>query len=106
MVGSVCTQQLLNACVKKQETYCCFKSILARIIQEQGRPQIGRSWGTPESPDCEGLRVAEVQAMDFSRMDFSEFYAEIKTKMPDKTAIKSSNQTKVSNCYYGGGQCQ
>jgi conjugal transfer mating pair stabilization protein TraN len=56
---------------------------LARILNEQGRAQLGRSWGGAESPDCSGFTVAQLQSLDFSRMDLTEFYAEIAPTLPD-----------------------
>lgn len=57
------------------EVFCVFNSMLSRIIQEQGRPQLGIGWGTPKNPDCRALTQDEMAALDFSKMDFSEFYA-------------------------------
>lgn len=82
-VGSYCDKStFFGACLVKKETYCCFNSKLSRIVNEQGRPQIGKTWGSPESPDCSGMTVEEIQQIDFSRIDFSEFYADINAKMP------------------------
>lgn len=54
--------------------YCCFNSILAKIVHEQGRPQIGLTWGGGNSPlDCRGLTAEELASIDFSRIDFSEY---------------------------------
>ena len=105
MVGSYCSQKFLGACVKKTETYCCFLSLLARIIHEQGRPQLPRGWGDPEKPDCAGLTVTQLQSLDFAKMDLSEFYAEIKATLPDAAALQNKAGTTVSNCYYGKGKC-
>ncbi|MFA6396059.1 MAG: conjugal transfer protein TraN [Sulfurimonas sp.] len=72
-VGEYCSSKVLGQCVQKKKTYCCFGSPLARVIQEGGRPQLGLSWGTPESPDCRGFTPAEFQKIDFSKVDFSDW---------------------------------
>lgn len=73
-VGNTCEKRVPGlGCVKSVEQYVCFNSILARIINEQGRPQVGRNFGTPESPDPQGFTLEEMNRLDFSKMDFSEF---------------------------------
>lgn len=65
-------------CTKKIKSYCTFPSKLARIIQEQGREQqLGRHFGDAEHPDCSGLTIDELQKIDFSRIDFKDFYDDI-----------------------------
>ena len=101
-VGSYCSSRLpiIRLCVETTESYCCFNSRLARILNEQGRGQLGRSWGGPQSPDCSGFTVGQLQALDFSRMDLTEFYAEIAPTLPDVGAMRSRAQEKI-NSYYG-----
>jgi conjugal transfer mating pair stabilization protein TraN len=65
---------------KKKSSYCCFNSPIARIIQEQGRSQLGKDWGDPRSPNCNPLTLAEIKKIDFSKIDFSELYADLKQK--------------------------
>ena len=100
-IGSYCSSRMpiLRLCIEKTESYCCFNSRLARIINEQGRAQIGRGWGGPESPDCGGFTVSQLQGLDFSRMDLSEFYAEIAPTLPDVGAMSARAQQKVESYY-------
>lgn len=58
--------------------YCCFANLLEKIVQEQGRRQIGRSFGNGYSADCSGLTINDIQRIDFSRIDFSEFIEDVK----------------------------
>ena len=86
-VGSYCSNKtLLGVCLVRSQTYCCFGSKLSRIIAEQGRTQIGRGWGTAESPDCGGFTLDEVKNLDFSAMDLSEFYDDVTASMPNLDA--------------------
>jgi conjugal transfer mating pair stabilization protein TraN len=100
-VGSYCSRRIpiIKLCIEKTETYCCFNSRLARIINEQGRAQIGRGWGSPEGPDCGGFSVTQLQALDFSRMNLAEFYAEIAPTLPDAGAMRARVQQKVESYY-------
>ena len=101
-VGSYCSGKIpiIGVCIEKTESNCCFNSRLARLINEQGRGQVGRGWGGAETPDCSGFTIAQLQSLDFSRMDLSEFYAEIAPTLPDNAAMRAKVQQKV-NSYYG-----
>jgi conjugal transfer mating pair stabilization protein TraN len=76
-IGRYCSKKFLGYCFERKESYCCFNSRLARIINDQGRPQIGKGWGTAKNPECSGFTPAEFQGLDFSAMDLSEFIDEI-----------------------------
>ncbi len=75
-VGSYCSNKTLFGCTSRRETHCCFKSKLARIIHEQGRVQLGLAWGSAKNPNCTGITIEQLQSLDFSLIDFSEFYAD------------------------------
>jgi conjugal transfer mating pair stabilization protein TraN len=102
-VGSYCSSKFLGGCVETTQNYCCFNSKLSRIINEQGRPQLGRNFGTAENPDCRGFTADEFQHLDFSKVDMSEFVTDIMSsvQVPDANAISqriSNNMsTRVNN---------
>ncbi|MCL2590057.1 MAG: conjugal transfer protein TraN [Betaproteobacteria bacterium] len=93
------------SCIEHSTRKCCFNSKLSRLINEQGRAQIGKGWGTPEKPDCSGFTIEQLQRLDFSRMDLTEFYSSIVPTLPDAGAIQDSNRAQTPNCYYGEGRC-
>ena len=106
-VGSFCSSRvpILGTCIEQTESYCCFNSILARIINEQGRGQIGKGWGSAESPDCSGFTPEEFQQLDFSRIDLSEFINQISASvsMPSASSMGQNVQNTVQqrvNSYY------
>lgn len=110
-IGTYCSSciRILGKCVSCIEHTtgkCCFNSALARIINEQGRLQVSKGWGSARSPDCSGFSIAQLQSLDFSRMDLTEFYASIVPKLPNVGAIQGGNTARASNCYYGEGKCQ
>ncbi len=82
-IGNFCSKKLklglVSICVQKSNSYCAFNSSLARIIQEQGREQLGISWGSAESPKCRGFTVEEFQKIDFSKIDLTEFVKDIQS---------------------------
>ncbi|MCX7992018.1 MAG: conjugal transfer protein TraN, partial [Proteobacteria bacterium] len=64
-VGEYCKNKITGVgCVQKARVYCCFNSKLARIIQEQGRIQLGIGWGDAKSPDCRGFGPDEFSMLD------------------------------------------
>ncbi len=83
-IGTYCSSRILGICVQKSKGHCCFNTKLGRIIQEQGRPQLrsfnGLGWGTPSAPYCRGFTPEEFQALDFSKMDLSQYYADIEAR--------------------------
>jgi conjugal transfer mating pair stabilization protein TraN len=83
-IGTWCSSKILGICIQKSVGNCCFNTKLGRIIQEQGRPQLKSfdavGWGTPQAPYCRGFTPEEFQALDFSKMDLSEYYADAVTK--------------------------
>lgn len=74
--GSLCTHARtwcsnkvpLIGCIEESRSYCCFKSILAKIINREGKKQLGLSL-----EDCGGITVDQLQKLDFSKIDMTEF---------------------------------
>lgn len=93
------------SCIEHATAKCCFNSVLARLINEQGRRQLGMSWGTAEAPACDGFSIAQLQALDFSKIDLSEFYASIIPAGVDAEKAKADILSRVTSCYYGSGKC-
>jgi len=98
-VGDWCSVSLLLFCAETTVGYCCFHTVLARIIQEQGRDQLGLGWGGPKQPNCGGLSVEQLSRIDFSKVDLSEYIADLQDRMrwPDSTftAKKQSDTTAL-----------
>ncbi|MDP2881597.1 MAG: type-F conjugative transfer system mating-pair stabilization protein TraN [Azonexus sp.] len=94
------------SCLEHSTGKCCFNSKLARIVNEQGRVQVGKGWGSGESPDCSGFTIAQLQSLDFAAMDLTEFYASIVPTLPNAGALQGSNAARLTTCYYGQGKCQ
>lgn len=104
--GSYCKEKWADKCVQRARTYCCFNSKMARIIQEQGRPQLksfasGWASGDPRRPDCRGFTAQEFQLLDFSKMDFTEYYEELMQHLgPEKqTQLINDVSTKTDQFY-------
>ncbi len=94
----VCRKRVLGVCVDKEERHCCFNSKLAKIINRQGKAQLGMPL-----TDCSGFNESQLQSLDFSKMDFSEFIADIEPKDVPVSKIServtSTVSDKVKNYY-------
>ncbi|MBC2668229.1 conjugal transfer protein TraN [Novosphingobium piscinae] len=100
-VGTYCASSVLGVCLTKRKVYCCFESKLARILQEQGRKQLGKPWGNPKTEQCLGFTIDEFARLDLSQMDFSEVYAEFTdaARLPDELQAVTDIQQKIEDYY-------
>ena len=96
-VGSYCSDKFLGICVTSKDAYCCFESKLSRILQEQGRVQIGKVWAKPKDETCKGFSLTEFQRLDLSVMDFSEVYSEFidAAKLPNELETTTQIQERI-----------
>ena len=94
------------SCIEHTTSKCCFNSMLARIVNEQGRTQIGKGWGGAQSADCSGFTVAQLQTLNFAAMDLTEFYASLVPMLPNVATLQGNGAARIPTCYYGQGRCQ
>jgi conjugal transfer mating pair stabilization protein TraN len=66
-----------NLKTQTTQVFCCFPTKLARILHEQGREQLGIKWGKADSPKCRGFSLAELQRIDFTKIDLSDAIEDI-----------------------------
>ncbi|MBJ7499655.1 MAG: conjugal transfer protein TraN [Sphingopyxis sp.] len=100
-VGTYCSSSFLGICSTRRTAYCCFESKLSRILQEQGRIQLGKPWGAPKREQCQGFSIDEFARLDLSKMDFTEVYAEFidAARLPDEVETIADIQAKITNYY-------
>jgi len=78
---------------------------MARIVQEQGRPQLkafgpSGGWGTAENPNCRGFTPQEFQQLDFSRIDLTEYFGDIQQNLSQKIQdAQTTVQRKIQDHY-------
>lgn len=92
---------LLLGCVEWRSTYCSFNSVLSRIINTQGKSQIGLS-----IEGCSGLTARDISSLDFARIDFGEFTASLvqQAQKNAPTDMKGNYQTIMQNATQGTSQ--
>ena len=81
-----------------------FGSKLGRILQQQGRSQLGIGWG-----NCRGFTVTEVESIDFERLDLSEFTQDLmdgsrepSVSLPDSGDTGTAMRTRIRDFYRRG----
>lgn len=90
--------------------FCCFGNMLEKVIQVEGRKQLGMNFGSGGSPNCRGLTIEEIQRLDFSKMDFSEFINELLVKFtgtyktPNPQEIASTIKSHMNIREYDGDE--
>jgi len=75
-VGSFCAKKSSVGCIERRESYCCYKTPLARIVAEQIRtkaPQIAGDYGEASNPRCGGFTPNQLSAFDWSLFDPNEW---------------------------------
>ncbi len=69
-----------------------------------------KSWGSASNPDCSGFSPGQVAALDFAKMDLSEWLATVMDKMgnkqPTDLAAKTNAQFQEFNALYTSGKVQ
>lgn len=87
-----------RTCFRKKTVFCCFGSKFAKLLQEQGRKQLGLDFGTAQSPNCRGFTEEELQKIDFSKLDLSEITSDIlnnfKPKLDPKKHFAKGDELK------------
>lgn len=82
---------ITNTCIEWTSRYCSFNSVLAKIINTQGKPQLGLPLA-----NCQGLSTDQLAQIDFSKIDFSEFSASIINRAQAKAPTNmSGNYTPI-----------
>ena len=78
-IGTYCAEKLplLRTCVRKKTVFCCFGNKFAKLLQEQGKKQLGLNFGTPEAPNCRGFTAEELTKIDFSKIDMTEIAKDV-----------------------------
>ena len=104
-LGKYCSRRtFFGICIRRSRAWCVFGSKLGRILQEQGRSQLGVGWG-----NCRGLTVAEIEGIDFAGLDLSEFTENLmdgsmepSVSLPDAGDTGAAMRTRIRDFYSRG----
>lgn len=101
-IGTYCTKKtLFGICLKKRKTFCCFNSTLAKAVHIQGRSQIRMGWGNAKFPNCSGYTISNFQKLDLSKIDLSDFYADVLSDFsgPNSTQVSKAIRERLLRTY-------
>ena len=104
-LGRYCSKRtFFGVCIRRSRAWCVFGSKLGRILQQQGRAQLGIGWSS-----CRGLTVAEVEGIDFASLDLSEFTQDLmdgsrepSVSLPDGGDTGTAMRTRIRDFYRRG----
>ncbi len=104
-LGKYCSKKtLFGVCIRHSRAWCVFGSKLGRILQQQGRRQLGIGWSS-----CRGLTVAEIEGIDFASLDLSEFTEDLmdgsrepSVSLPDAGDTGDAMRTRIRDFYRRG----
>ena len=104
-LGRYCSRRtFFGVCIRRSRAWCVFGSKLGRILQQQGRAQLGIGWSS-----CRGLTVAEVEGIDFASLDLSEFTEDLmdgsrepSVSLPDGGDTGAAMRTRIRDFYQRG----
>jgi len=94
---------IIGTCLEWTSTYCSFNSVLAKIINIQGKAQLGLN-----ATDCSGLTQAQLAKLNMSKIDFTPFTASMAAKAqanaPSSARIGANYQPIVNSLQSGTSQ--
>ena len=100
-LGRRCAKRVLGVCVKRKREWCVFGSKLGRILHQQARPQLGIGWG-----HCNGFTIAQIERIDFDRLDLSEFTENLvdgarepSVSLPDRDDTQEAMEDRVRDYF-------
>ena len=103
-LGKYCSRRVFGVCIRRSRAWCVFGSKLGRILHQQARPQLGIGWGS-----CRGFTVAEIEGIDFARLDLSEFTQDLMdgsreptVSLPDSGDTGTAMRTRIRDFYRRG----
>jgi conjugal transfer mating pair stabilization protein TraN len=73
-IGTYCATDSAFGCIETRDAYCCYDSPLGRIVMEGASTQFSLDLGTPEQPNCQGLTIAQVAALNWDEIDLGQWY--------------------------------
>ncbi len=88
-------------CREKRDSYCCYGSKLARIIQEIVHYQLNIPWGDAEHPNCGPLTAEQLSEIDFdatyAQDKLAEVLAEVQATAQEKFALVQNAVANMGN---------
>jgi hypothetical protein len=78
-----------------RHNYCCFGSVLNKVVQIGARGQLGRNFGTSNHPDCSGLTLEQIMRINWENLDLSEVIDDLRKKLLQNRKNPSTNELET-----------
>ena len=62
-------------------TFCCFESILSKVLHQGAISQGIKALGDPKTPNCSALTLGQLQRLNWDRVDFTPFVVEMTARV-------------------------
>jgi len=85
-----------SICIEHTKEFCCYDSKLARILVEQSYLQLNKNW----DDGCNGLTMDDLNNLDWSAMDLSEFEEELQHKINTQAEYYNDSLKDQIKGYY------
>ena len=104
-VGEYCAkkEKITRICLRKTKSYCCFPTVLAKAIHRGARDQLGKNLGSAEHPNCGGLTLEDIEKIDFSKVDFQEFF-DLEVQPMMKGYSSDDNEALIKRAFPSGAK--
>ena len=98
-VGRYCSDRAWwGTCIEHTQSWCVFKSKMAKIIQEQGRKQLrigfGYAGGDTNAPNCRGLTPEEIKSIKYDTPEMKSALTSLQETYKSKYEEPSSDGVK------------
>lgn len=99
--GTYCSKRVLGACLKRKEAYCCYNSPMSKALRASAEPGGVLNHGSAKSPDCRGLRIEELDRINWEAIDFTRLVG----KMDEGRVFeRTQDPANAAANYTGSGQ--
>jgi conjugal transfer mating pair stabilization protein TraN len=102
-ISETCSSSMLGLSSMCTDTYCSFNSVLAEIINIQGKTQLGLSIA-----NCQGITSAQLSQIDFTKVNFSAFTQSLlqnaQNGSPTSSSMSSGYSPILQNATSGSSQ--
>lgn len=99
--GTFCSKRVLGACLKRKESYCCFKSPMSKALRASAEPGGVLNHGSASNPDCSGLPIDDLDRIDWSVIDFTRLAVAMNN---GGVFDRARNPEQAAANYTGSGQ--
>jgi conjugal transfer mating pair stabilization protein TraN len=103
-INEYCSNNVfLLGCMEYTDNFCSFNSVLAEIINIQGKTQLGLNIS-----NCQGITPAQLSQIDFSKVDFKQFTQSLlqnaQNHAPTSTSMSNGYTPILQNATQGSSQ--